>query len=73
MTRAIQFERVVYGDAPDNGLPGDQTRALNLRGQIYRHFDRAGVVTNAGTDPVSGVREAFDFKGELVFGSTRGR
>lgn len=66
--RIIQFEKVIYGDTPSNGLPdsppaSDQTRKLNLRGKPYQHFDTAGVITSKGTNAVSGVDEAFDFKG----------
>lgn len=43
-------QRTVYGDAP--GTPGV---SKNLRGQVYRDYDGAGVVTNV----------EFDFKGNL--------
>ena len=43
-------DRAVFGE----GQVGDQ--AANLRGQVYRHYDQAGVTTNV----------AFDFAGHLV-------
>lgn len=43
----IQFEKRVYGEGQDDD------KQHNLRGQLYKHFDSAGVVTN----------EAYDFKG----------
>jgi RHS repeat-associated protein len=48
----ILTEKTIYGEG--------QGDANNLRGKIYQHFDRAGVVTS----------EAFDFKGNLL-SSTR--
>ena len=68
--RVIQFEKVIYGDTPGNGLtvaPGnDKTKQLNLRGQPYKFHDTAGIVTSMGRNPVSGADEAFDFKGNLL-------
>jgi RHS repeat-associated protein len=66
--RIIQFETVIYGDTPGNGLAdtppvNDQTRQLNLRGKPYKHFDTAGLVISLGRNPVTGTDEAFDFKG----------
>lgn len=68
--KVVQFERVLYGDTPGNGLPdtpaNDQTRKLNLRGRVYRHYDKAGLGTSAGTIPATGDAEAFDFKGNAL-------
>ncbi|MER9203433.1 FG-GAP-like repeat-containing protein [Mesorhizobium sp. M0933] len=68
--KVIQFERVLYGDTPGNGLPDspadDQTRKLNLRGRVYRHYDKAGLATSVGTNPATGSAEAFDFKGNAL-------
>ncbi len=68
--REIQFEKVIYGDTPANGLtvePGnDQTKRLNLRGQAYKFHDSAGIVVSMGRNPVTGLDEAFDFKGNLL-------
>jgi RHS repeat-associated protein len=71
--RVIQFEKVVYGDTPVNGLSdtpqNDQTRNLNLRGKPYQHHDSAGIVTSMGRNPLTGADEAFDFKGNLLRGT----
>jgi RHS repeat-associated protein len=68
--RIIQFETVIYGDTPGNGLSdvpaNDQTRNLNLRGQTYQHRDAAGLVISVGRNPTTGANEAFDFKGNLL-------
>ncbi|HEY3132259.1 MAG TPA: SpvB/TcaC N-terminal domain-containing protein [Acidobacteriota bacterium] len=64
--REIQFEKVIYGDAPDNGLTDTQKRQLNLRGNIYKHHDTAGMAINLGQDPATNEDEAFDFKGNLL-------
>lgn len=65
--RVIQFDKIVYGDSPGNGLSdstvNDETRNLNLRGKPYQHFDSAGLMTSKGRNPVSNADEAFDFKG----------
>jgi RHS repeat-associated protein len=47
-------ERLVYGE-------NHSESERNLRGQLYQHYDQAGVVTN----------ERFDFKGNLLSGSRR--
>ncbi len=47
-------ERLVYGEAHSEA-------ERNLRGQLYQHYDQAGVVTNEG----------FDFKGNLLSSSRR--
>lgn len=61
----ILAERTVYGeDHPDSVPPAPGAPApceLNLRGQVYRQLDGAGVVTN----------EAFDFKGNLLRSTRR--
>lgn len=54
-------ERIVYGDTPDlfpSPAPGDlpQEKTDNLRGQIVRHYDPSGLITN----------RRFDFKGNLL-------
>jgi hypothetical protein len=64
--RIIQFEKVIYGDTPGNGLSdtpaSDQTRKLNLRGKPYKHHDTAGITVSMGRNPATGIDEAFDFK-----------
>lgn len=49
-------EQTVYGDSPEIELTEDEALACNLRGQVYRQYDGAGVVTNV----------CFDFKGNLL-------
>ena len=65
--RIIQFEKMVYGDTPGNGLSdtpaNDQTRKLNLRGKPFKQHDTAGLVISMGRNPATGADEAFDFKG----------
>ena len=46
-------------------------RALNLRTRIYRHFDSAGVATNARLDANGNPIEAYDFKGNLLRSTRR--
>ncbi len=64
--REILFEKLVYGDTPDNGLTGAETKRLNLRSKPYRHYDIAGVIINKAVSPATGLDEAFDFKGNLL-------
>jgi RHS repeat-associated protein len=42
---------------------------LNLRTRVYQQCDTPGVVTNAVTNPVTGVTSAYDFKGNLLCSS----
>ena len=49
------LERLVYGESHDDATE------LNLRGQLFRHYDGAGAVTNV----------EFDFKGGLLCGERR--
>lgn len=44
-------ERLVYGESL-----GAEAKVRNLRGQVYRHYDPSGLITN----------ELFDFKGNLL-------
>lgn len=62
----VLFDKRVYGDDANNGLPAAMTTALNLRGQLYQHFDSAGLVVNTAPHPTTGTAEAFDFKGNLL-------
>ena len=64
--RIIQFEKVIYGDTPNNGLTDARKMQLNLRGKPYQYHDTAGLVTILGRNPATGVDEAFDFKGNLL-------
>ncbi|MCA0243579.1 MAG: toxin [Proteobacteria bacterium] len=64
LNRDILVDRIEYGETrPD-------AEALNLRTRIYRHFDSAGVVTNARLDADGNPTDAYDFKGNPL-GSTR--
>lgn len=54
----LLVERLVYGDEPDLGI---EATNRNLRGQLYQHYEQAGVVTS----------ERFDFKGNLLASSRR--
>jgi RHS repeat-associated protein len=56
----VCYEKITYGE----GQVNDQ--GLNLRTRVFQHADAAGVVTNRGTNPVTGQDEAFDFKGNLL-------
>jgi RHS repeat-associated protein len=65
LNRDIQVDRIEYGEALANA------QALNLRARIYRHFDSAGVATNARLDATDSPVEAFDFKGNLLRSTRR--
>ena len=49
-------ERLVYGDNPEAGLSPAQIAQANLLGELYQHFDEAGLLTC----------EVYDFKGNLL-------
>ncbi|WP_068923245.1 SpvB/TcaC N-terminal domain-containing protein [Planobispora rosea] len=63
--RDILIDRIEYGE----GRAGAE--ALNLRTRVYRHFDSAGVVTNARLDARGDPAEAYDFKGNLLRSTRR--
>ncbi len=65
-TREVQYEKVVYGDTPGNGLTDPQRTDGNLRGRLFQHYDTAGVITNRGRNLATGGEESFDFKGNLL-------
>lgn len=54
-------ERLVYGESPDAGFGPGAAAAVNLLGQVYRHYDGAGRVTLNEVDfkgnPLDKVRE----------------
>jgi RHS repeat-associated protein len=60
LNRDLLVDRVEYGE----GLV--DADLLNLRTRVYRHFDSAGVVTNARLDGNGTPTEAFDFKGNQL-------
>jgi RHS repeat-associated protein len=70
--RDILFDRIQYGEPPLNATAAEEAEAhrLNLRTRVYRHFDSAGIVTNARLDTAGNPVEAYDFKGNLLH-STR--
>jgi RHS repeat-associated protein len=70
LNRDVLIERTEYGETLDASLGAGRAAALNLRGRIYRHFDGAGVVTNAALDGSGVPTRACDFKGN-VLASTR--
>lgn len=64
LNRDILVDQIEYGEGQSNA------ESLNLRTQIYRHSDSAGVATNAQLDASGTPIKAYDFKGNLL-GSTR--
>jgi RHS repeat-associated protein len=65
LDRDILVDKIEYGESQANA------EALNLRTRIYRHFDSAGIVTNARLDAGDNPVEAYDFKGNLLRSSRR--
>jgi RHS repeat-associated protein len=65
LNRDILVDKIEYGE----GLANDE--ALNLRTRIYRHFDSAGVATNARLDANNNPVTAYDFKGNLLRSTRR--
>jgi len=55
----LLVDKIEYGETLTNA------EAVNLRTRIYRHFDSAGVATNAQLDVNGKPTEAYDFKGNL--------
>src|SRR5262249_31603474 len=68
LNRDILVDKIEYGEPPPNATPAEEEKAqrLNLRTRIYRHFDSAGVATNARLDAAGNPTEAYDFKGNLL-------
>jgi RHS repeat-associated protein len=63
--RDFVVDRIEYAETLANA------EALNLRTRIYRHFDSAGVATNAKLDTNGNPTEAYDFKGNLLRSTRR--
>jgi RHS repeat-associated protein len=64
----LLIDKIEYGEPAADASPADLDRAqkLNLRTRIYRHFDSAGIATNARVDANDVPTEAYDFKGNLL-------
>ncbi|MDN3514332.1 MAG: hypothetical protein NG747_08030 [Candidatus Brocadia sp.] len=65
LNRDILVDKIEYGEGIANA------EALNLRTRIYRHFDSAGVATNARIDANGNPTESYDFKGNLLRSTRR--
>lgn len=65
LNRDILVDKIEYGESLANA------ETLNLRTRIYRHFDSAGVATNARLDADGSPLEAYDFKGNLLRSTRR--
>jgi RHS repeat-associated protein len=65
LNRDILVDKIEYGEALVNA------EALNLRTRIYRHYDSAGVATNASLNPNGTPIDAYDFKGNLLRSTRR--
>lgn len=65
LNRDILVDKIEYGEGVATA------EALNLRTRTYRHFDSAGVATNARLDIEGKPTEAYDFKGNLLCSTRR--
>lgn len=65
LNRDILVDKTEYGEGITNA------EALNLRTRIYRHFDAAGVASNARVDANGNPTQAYDFKGNLLHSTRR--
>lgn len=65
LNRDVLVDRIEYGES----LAGAE--ALNLRAHTYRHFDSAGVTTNARLDASGNPVEAYDFTGNSLHSTRR--
>ena len=61
----LLVDKIEYGETLASA------EALNLRTRIYRHFDSAGVATNARLNANGNPSEAYDFKGNLLRSTRR--
>jgi RHS repeat-associated protein len=73
MSRDVLVDRIQYGEPPPGASSADEQRArqLNLRTRIFRHFDGAGIATNAKLDAAGNPTLAYDFKGNLLRSTRR--
>jgi len=60
LTTDILVQKIEYGESQTNDAE------LNLRTQVFKSYDGAGVVTNIEINPETGRQEAYDFKGNLL-------
>lgn len=65
LNRDILVDKIEYGEGIANA------EELNLRTRIYRHFDSAGMATNARVDANGDPTEAYDIKGNLLHSTRR--
>lgn len=67
------IEKLEYGEPPPTASAVDKQRAidLNLRTRLYRHYDTAGIATNAALDANDRPIKAYDFKGNLLASTRR--
>ena len=65
LNRDLRFDRIEYGETQA------AAEALNLRTRVFRHWDTAGVATNARLDAAGNPVEAYDFKGNLLRSTRR--
>ena len=73
LNRDILADKIEYGEPPASASQADldRTLRLNLRTRIYRHFDSAGMTTNARLDATGNPVDAYDFKGNLLHSTRR--
>ncbi|MEK6804180.1 MAG: toxin TcdB middle/C-terminal domain-containing protein [Nitrospirota bacterium] len=73
LNRDFLVDKIEYGEPPASASQAvlDRALRLNLRTRIYRHFDSAGVATNARLDTNGSPIEACDFKGNLLRSTRR--
>ncbi|MFE4824124.1 SpvB/TcaC N-terminal domain-containing protein [Streptomyces sp. NPDC056704] len=71
--RDVVVDRIEYGEPPPGATQQEVALAerLNLRTRVLRHFDGAGLATNARLDTAGWPVEAYDFKGNLLRGTRR--
>jgi hypothetical protein len=65
LNRDLLADKIEVGEGQAN------PEALNLRTRMFRHFDSAGVATNARLDANGNPIEAYDFKGNLLHSTRR--
>jgi RHS repeat-associated protein len=61
----LLVDKIEYGEGIANAM------ALNLRTRLYRHYDSAGIATNARLDANGYPTEAYDFSGNLLRSTRR--